>query len=413
MQQPSRPIAAGERIAVVDVLRAIALLGIIITHCAQGFLAGRPPKPGFMNLTALDGIVANLGTLLTFGKFFTIFSFLFGLSFALQMRSAAQKGSAFTGRFTWRLVVLALIALVHNVFYAGDILIIYAFLGLLLIPFRAVNTRVLLVVALLLILNIPGLVLGWRGLSAPPLNAEQQQVAAQMQAQGAQEAQRQFDIKKSGSPAEIMRTNLTDGMEGKLAFQLRSGRLWITFGLFLLGLCAGRLEIFRDTEAHRTLFRKLMWGAGTLAALTTLVAIVRPARFQAAASIGDLLLSLSWSVQQAALSAFYVAVVTLLYWRKPAHGLLPALAPVGRMGLTVYLTQTVFGVLLFYGFGLGMLGELGVAPAIALGILFFVVQVVLARWWMAHFSMGPVEWLWRSLTYFKLQANTRAAMKPA
>ena len=134
MQHPSRIPSAGERIAVVDVLRAIALLGIIITHCAQGFLAGRPPKPGFMNLTALDGIVMNLGTLLTFGKFFTIFSFLFGLSFALQMRSAAQKGSAFTGRFTWRLVVLALIALVHNVFYAGDILIIYAFLGLLLIP---------------------------------------------------------------------------------------------------------------------------------------------------------------------------------------------------------------------------------------------------------------------------------------
>ena len=118
-------------------------------------------------------------------------------------------------------------------------------------------------------------------------------------------------------------------------------------------------------------------------------------------------------MQQASLSAFYVAVVTLLYWRKPVHGLLPGLAPVGKMGLTVYLTQTVFGVLLFYGFGLGLLGELGVAPAIALGILFFVVQVVLARWWMTHFSMGPVEWLWRSLTYFKLQANTRAAMKPA
>jgi uncharacterized protein len=412
MQHPSRPIAAGDRIAVVDVLRAVALLGIIITHCAQGFLAGRPPKPGFMNLSALDGIVLNLGTLLTFGKFFTIFSFLFGLSFALQMRSAAQKGAAFTGRFTWRLAVLALIALVHNVFYAGDILIIYAFLGLLLIPFRAVNTRVLLVVALLLILNIPGLVLGWRGLSAPPLTAEQQQVAAQMQAQGMQSAQRQFDIKKSGSPVEIMRVNLTDGMEGKLAFQLRSGRLWITFGLFLLGLCAGRLEIFRDTEAHRTLFRRLMWGAGALAALTTLVAIVRPASFQAA-SIGDLLASLSWSVQQASLSAFYIAVVTLLYWRKPLRGLLPGLAPVGKMGLTVYLTQTVFGVLLFYGFGLGLLGELGVAPAMAFGILFFAVQVVLARWWMTHFSMGPVEWLWRSLTYFKLQSNSRAEMKPA
>jgi uncharacterized protein len=412
MQDLSRSTSAGERIAVVDVLRAVALLGIIITHCAQGFLAARPPKPDFMTLSVLDGVVVNLGYLFTFGKFFTIFSFLFGLSFALQMRSAAQKGSAFAGRFIWRLAVLALIALVHNVFYAGDILIIYAFLGLLLIPVRAVNTKVLLVVALVLILNIPGLILGWRGLNAPPLTAGQQQVAAQMQAQGMQSAQRQFDIKKSGSPGEIIRVNLTDGLDGKITFQVRTGRLWVTFGLFLLGLCAGRLEIFRDTESNRAFFRKLLWGAGALAAVTTVVAVFRRAGMQAT-SVGDLLTSLSWSVQQASLSAFYVAVVALLYWRKPARGLLPQLAPVGKMGLTIYLTQSAFGVLLFYGFGLGLLGELGVAPAIALGILFFAVQVVLARWWMAHFSMGPVEWLWRSLTYFKLQANTRAAMKPA
>jgi uncharacterized protein len=412
MQDLSRSTSAGERIAVVDVLRAVALLGIIITHCAQGFLAARPPKPDFMTLSVLDGVVVNLGYLFTFGKFFTIFSFLFGLSFALQMRSAAQKGSAFAGRFIWRLAVLALIALVHNVFYAGDILIIYAFLGLLLIPVRAVNTKVLLVVALVLILNIPGLILGWSGLNAPPLTAGQQQVAAQMQAQGMQSAQRQFDIKKSGSPGEIIRVNLTDGLDGKITFQVRTGRLWVTFGLFLLGLCAGRLEIFRDTESNRAFFRKLLWGAGALAAVTTVVAVFRRAGMQAT-SVGDLLTSLSWSVQQASLSAFYVAVVALLYWRKPARGLLPQLAPVGKMGLTIYLTQSAFGVLLFYGFGLGLLGELGVAPAIALGILFFAVQVVLARWWMAHFSMGPVEWLWRSLTYFKLQANTRAAMKPA
>jgi uncharacterized protein len=113
-------------------------------------------------------------------------------------------------------------------------------------------------------------------------------------------------------------------------------------------------------------------------------------------------------VQWASLSAFYVAAVTLSYWRKPATGLLPALAPVGKMGLTVYLTQTVFGVWLFHTFGLGLLNEIGIASAVALGILFFVVQVVLARAWMARFTMGPVEWLWRSLTYFKWQPNTRA-----
>jgi len=408
MQHTRVTAPVGERIAVVDVLRAVALFGIIITHCAQGYLAARPPKPGFMNLTDLDGVVADVVFLLAVGKFFTIFSFLFGLSFALQMNNAAKKGSAFAGRFTWRLIVLGLIALVHNMFYAGDILIIYVVLGLLLIPFRVVNTKVLLVIALALILNVPGLVLGWRGLNEPPPSVEQQQVETQLRAQAAQDAQRQYDIKKNGPSGEIIRLNLTDGLEGKFVFQVRSGRLWMTFGLFLLGLCAGRAEVFRQNDANSGFFRKLMWTSGAVAAVTTVIGIVWPSGFLIT-SVGDLFFSFSRTVQQAALSAFYVAVVALLYWRNPARGLLPRLAPVGKMGLTVYLTQTVFGVLLFYGFGLGMLGEIGIAAAVALGILFFIAQVLLARWWMGSFSMGPVEWLWRSLTYFRLQPNQAAS----
>ena len=84
------------------------------------------------------------------------------------------------------------------------------------------------------------------------------------------------------------------------------------------------------------------------------------------------------------------------------------------MGLTVYLTQTVFGLILFFGFGLGYLGEMGVAGGVACGIAFYVVQIILARAWMLRFSMGPVEWLWRSLTYFTLRPSERgAALKPA
>jgi uncharacterized protein len=412
MQDANHIAGSGDRLTVLDVLRAFALLGIIITHSAGGYLAGRPPAPDFMTFTALDGVVAQLGQLLTFGKFFTIFSFLFGLSFAIQMRSAEQKGAGFTGRYTWRLLVLALIAMVHNAFYAGDILIIYALLGLLLIPFRRVNTKVLLVAAVVLILNVPGLLLGWMRLDAPPPALGPPQVGAQTQAPMVRSPQQQFDVKKSGSPAEIIVLNLTDGMEGKVAFQVRTGRAWITFGLFLLGLCAGRMRIFHDSEANRALFRRLAWSAGVVALGTTVVAVVRPAGFQMS-SIGDLLASFSWSLQQASLSAFYVAVITLLLWRKPTRGMLPLLAPAGRMGLTVYLSQTVFGVLLFYGFGLGLLGELGVAAAVALGLLFFVIQVLCAHLWMERYSMGPVEWLWRSLTYLRRQPNGRATLHPA
>jgi len=411
MQTTTTLPATGERIEVVDVLRAYSLFGIIVTHAAAGFLAGQPPSADFMLFSPADRVVANLENLLTFGKFFTIFSFLFGLSFAIQLRNAMQKGVGFSGRFTWRLVVLALIALAHGVFFTGDILIVYAILGLLLIPFRNLKTRTLLIVALLLVFNIPGLLLGIVGLNSHP-SPEQIERNAAMQAQFTQAFQRAYEIKQSGTLAELAHSNLTIGMVSKVGFMIFTGRLWITFGLFLLGMCAGRLEIFRDTEANRAFFRRLMWPAGLVALATTLVAIFRPVGFQVQ-SVWDLLASFSFTVQQVSLSAFYVAAVTLLYWRQPTRGLLPSLAPLGRMGLTTYLAQTVFGIVMFYGLGFGLLGKVGVATAVGAAIAFYVVQILLAQAWMSRFKLGPVEWLWRSLTYFKLQPLSRATPQSA
>ena len=247
---------------------------------------------------------------------------------------------------------------------------------------------------------------------SPAPSPEQLPRTAEFTAQFAQAAQRAFEIKQSGSLAELVHSNFTIGMLSKFAFMIFTGRLWVTFGLFLLGMCAGRLEIFRDTEANRAFFRRLLWPAGIVALVTTLVEIVHPSGFQLRSWM-DLFSAFSFSVQQVSLSAFYVAAVTLLYWRQPAKGLLPSLAPLGRMGLTTYLGQTAFGVLLFYGMGFGMLGKLGVAAAVGAAIAFYILQVLLARAWMTRFSLGPVEWLWRSLTYFKLQPITRGASQAA
>ena len=400
------PSSPGERIAAVDVLRAFALFGIIVTHAIDGFLAGQPPVADFMLFGPLDRAVAQLEHLLTFGKFYTIFSFLFGLSFAIQLRNATQKGVGFSGRFSWRLTVLALIGIVHGAFFAGDVLIIYALLGLLLIPFRNMKTKTLLIVGLILVFNIPGLLFGSALLALPAPSPEQLQANADMQAHFLRLAEQQFAIKQSGTLAELAVVNFTFGLFGKAMFMIITGRLWITFGLFLLGMCAGRLEIFKDTEANRVFFRKLLWPAGLVALATTLSEWLFPVS-QQMLSAGNLLRWFSFTIQQVSLSAFYVAVITLLYWSRPSQGLLPALAPVGRMGLTTYLGQTVFGVLVFYGLGLGLLGRIGAAAAVGLSVAFFILQILLAHAWAKRFKLGPAEWVWRSLTYLKLQPNNR------
>jgi uncharacterized protein len=267
-----------------------------------------------------------------------------------------------------------------------------------------------------LVFNVPGLLLGASGLRAPPPVAPQQAAGVQAPAQPPpmEAIRRAFEIKQNGSVAELVRLNLGPTLASKWQFQVVTGRLWMTFGLFLLGVAAGRLSIFSDSDKNRQFFRRLLWGAGALAAVTTAAALLRPASMPVR-SVADLLASYSFTVQQVSLSAFYLALVTLLYWRSP-KGWLAKLAPAGKMGLTVYLTQTVFGLLLFYhlgGIGFGALGHMGVAAAVGCGVAFYLVQILLARWWMAHFSMGPVEWLWRSITYLKWQPNSRPVAQPA
>jgi uncharacterized protein len=408
----SAETSSSQRIAIVDVLRAFALFGIIINHSAMGFLAGPAPDPQFNIFSGLDTTVKDLATILTFGKFFAIFSFLFGLSFAIQLENATRKGAAFSGRFTWRLLILLAIAFVHNMFFSGDILMIYAILGFLLIPFRMLKNRALLIVALILVLNIPGLVLGILQVSAPPPTSEQQQARAESGQQFAEFAQRQFDIKQSGTLSEVINLNVTESTTSKLTFQILTGRLWITFGLFLLGLYAGRLNLFRESEANRNVFRRLLAWAGGAALITSVIAIIRPMTFRVQ-SMTDVFANFSFSIQQVSLAAFFVATLTLLFWKQSSRGLLPALAPMGKMGLTTYLMQSVFGLTLFYGVGFGQLGKLGVASCVGAAILFFVAQIFMARWWMSYFNLGPVEWLWRSLTYFKVQPNVRAQVSTA
>jgi uncharacterized protein len=393
------------RIVVVVVLRSFALFGFILSHAVDGFLAGPPPGADFMQFGPLDHLVVKLEHLLTFGKFFTIFSFLFGLSFAIQLRNATEKGAGFAGRFAWRLAVLALIALVHSAFFTGDILIVYALLGLLLIPFRRLKTRTLVITALILVLNVPGLLLGGLQLAAPP-TPEQQKARAELTENFLQSARHLSQVKQSGSASELVHLNLTTGAAAKTAFMIFSGRLWMTFGLFLLGMCAGRIDLFKDTEANRQFFRRWLWPAGGVALVTSLIEIAHPTGMQVTSAL-DLFGWFSFTVQQMSLSAFYVALVALLYWRKPSQGVLPALAPLGKMGLTSYLGQTVFAVVVFYGIGFGLIGKVGAAAAAGMAVVFFIAQILFARAWLSRFSLGPVEWLWRSLTYFTLRPQSR------
>lgn len=394
------------RIEVIDALRGFALLGIIITHCAPQFLAGPPaPSAGTLNLfSPLDKFLGEFLVYLTFGKFFTIFSFLFGLSFAIQMDSASQAGRSFVGRTLWRLAILFLIGFIHSMFYSGDVLRIYAFLGLFLILFRNANNRILVIMGMLLVFNFPLFVGRISNQFAPP------PTKAQIEAEKAggkafvETAEREFKIKQSGTLTEVVDMNFKGGLMGTLGFQIFSGRLFITLGLFLLGLWAGRKQLFIQNQQNQLFFNALFQWSLIIAVISTVSVLLM-------GGISIMENSKGWSgfikatmadIHQISLSALYLSGITLLFWRTKSV-FLQNLIPVGRMGLTTYLMGTAFGVITFLGYGFGQMGHLGLAASVGLGILFFALQIPFSKWWMSKYHFGPVEWLWRSLTYLKVQ----------
>ncbi len=395
------------RITVIDALRGFALLGIIVNHCTQSFLAGPnpPSNPSFNIFSPTDAIVGDILSYLTFGKFFTIFSFLFGLSFAIQMDSAAKDGRPFASRMLWRILILFVIGFIHSMFYSGDILRIYAFLGIFLLLLRNLNNRVILILGLLLVFNTPLIFVRIQSQFAPPPTAQQMEMGKKQGEGFAKMANETFNIKQNGTLTEVIKINFEGGLIGTLGFQLITGRLFITLGLFLLGLWAGRRQIFIENIKNRNFFHRVRIWSGVMALISTLTVV-----FLGGITLGPptqgwrgVINSTAFDVHQITLSVFYISIITLIYWKtKPA--ILQLLVAVGRMGLTTYLCGSVFGALTFLGYGFGLIGHIGITTSVILGVIFFALQIPFSNWWLSNYQFGPVEWLWRSLTFMKLQA---------
>ena len=395
------------RIEVIDVLRGFTLLGIILVHMTEQYYAGQAPEQyaNFASKGLADNIVSGFIGIFVQGKFYMIFSFLFGLSFYLQL--AKSDGSiGFVTRFFWRLLILFGIGFIHHLHYRGDILTIYATLGIGLLLTYRLPDKYLLVIALLLVLNVPSLLTRlkdviWASSNTgnPFMTNDQNSLLTY------------YNTLKSGAYFEILKANLAE-FSSKTDFQIASGRVYITMGLFLLGLYAGRKNIFEDIESKKSFFKKILKGSSW----TLLGCVLFSAAFFGGAQALDIKLSdsLQWMVGgevydifNAAFAIIYTTGVLLLFQKEKWKPTLMHFYAVGRMGLTTYLVQTIFGALIFFSIGFGLLGEIGSAIAFVIAISLFIVQIQFSKFWLARFQYGIFEWLWRRLTYFKIQPLRR------
>ena len=386
-------MAKTQRIEVIDVLRGFTLLGICIIHFVEQYYAGAPPEEyaNFISRNLFDQIVLGFVNFLIFGKFFMIFSFLFGLSFAIQLNNS-RGDSHFVRRFIWRLIILFAIGAIHHLHYRGDILTIYAMLGLLLPLFIRVSDKWLLIISAFLIANVPTFLtrlvefVANTSLTGSYFETPQSELL------------QYYNTVKSGTYFDILKANFFEFIS-KMQFQVGSGRIYITFGLFLLGLYAGRKNIFAQPDIFKKMIKWALWTfAICFLALLVVGLVVYALKIEMDFKLWGLIGGIPYDLLNAAMATIYVALIVILFQKEKWKNRLLVFLEAGRMGLTTYVMQTVFGTLIYFSYGLGLLGEFGAGIAFGIAIVVFILQIAFSKWWFTRYQYGPLEWVWRRLT---------------
>lgn len=413
---PLMPVDAGERIVTLDVLRGIALFGVVAANIWLWFSGINFRFPDYNAEVwsgSADGIAFLFVAFFIATKAMTTFSFLFGLGFAIQMQRTEARGRSIAGHHSRRLAALLLIGALHAIFlWYGDILFLYALLGFGLLLFRKRRDTTLLVWSAVFVVVLPillGAVPFVVALANPGAGPEAATVLGEMAERNAAT----LAYFASGEPAQIVRGNLAVLQQWWLTPKalLQLG----VFGVFLLGLYAGRHRIFENPVAHGALFRRLILIGFPLGFVATGIGLgLRSMPVEQMVSLPWLPLALASTIAVGTVpfASAYIATATLLMERPVWRRRLAHFAPVGRMALTNYLAQTVICIALFYGGGL--VGRVGALFGLIVALVIFSVQMVCSAWWLARFRFGPLEWLWRSAVYGRLQPMRIApALAPA
>ncbi len=394
------PLALASRIVEADMVRGFALFGVLLVNL---YCFG---ADSIAWDTPVDRLAFAFMRVFFEWKSWTLFAALFGFGYAVQLQNADARGFPILRVTLRRLSVLFAIGAAHALLFDGDILMLYAELGLGLLIVRRLPTRALLLVAVGLVLVFP--LARLTSVGGEPAGMEQAQDVAEARAW--LEEDRRTHVYATGSLGEVAAENASAIPADPLE-DLRSPESGLAvFAMFLVGFSIGRSRILSDIPGHGAILARVRaWGLALgLAAMAAQQVLSATAGYQvfrlqrAGPGIqlaGDLLLAFGVP----ALAFGYGAMLVLAAQTPRGRAALAPLAAVGRLGLTVYLTQTLLFTTLFYGYGFGQAFRLGPAAVTVWAVILFAVQVAACRWWSARFRFGPVEWLWRSATYLKWQ----------
>lgn len=381
-----------DRIDTLDALRGLALFGILMANMLYWSGWEFMPPGQRQSLAGVDGAVwqYRFHHLLIDGKFYTIFSLLFGAGFALQIGRLQARGADGMRIYRRRVLVLLGIGVTHALLiWDGDILTLYALLGLLLPAFYGWSERRLLIAGALLIFIIPVLGIAlFDALGFAPHQYLYGLADAIVRGMGVDPA-----------TDKVLEWFQRDDFRGWAAWQgtgwiyawatkIETWRIPKVLGIMLIGLVVGRRLVTGSLLENRKLLWRVFAGGLVIGVPGSLAYALIPHSGQG---------SLPSLIGTVPLALAYAAGFALLWAR--AKGVLGHLAPVGRMALTNYLTHSMIGLVFFYGIGFGLGGRLPPLQFYAIALLIFAGQMVSSRWWLDRHDQGPMEALWRRATY--------------
>lgn len=380
------------RVEVADALRGFAVAAIILLHSIEHFNFYRFPstadQSAWLNFTdraVWDGMFFMFG-----GKAYAIFALLFGFSFYVMYNNQERRGYDFRPRFCWRLVLLFLIGNLNAVFFTGEVLVLYSLVGFVLPLICRLSNRVVLWIAALCMIQpveIVKLITAMLNPDAPaptPLDAQFWPVTMNAQA--------------NATFWEMTKVNLWEGQLASLGWAWENARMFQTASLFMIGMVAGRNGWFADTEKNRRL-----WGCVLACALVAFFPLYGLSnmlpRFIETGSIEKPLLLIITSLHKFAFMLVLVTGVLFAFYSSWMERPLRGLMSYGRMSLTNYITQSIIGSAIFYNWGFALYDELGITASICVGAGILFLQIPFCNWWLRHHTHGPLEWVWRKLTW--------------
>ena len=378
------PTEEKDREIIVDVIRGFSLIGVLIANFTS-YVNQQTPEHILNSISSsFDTSLMNINAIFLEWKFMTLFSILFGYGFGLILESLERKNINPNSFFVKRMFWLFIIGCIHTLFWWADVLHLYAMSGLILLLFRKKSNRSILFYSVLFMFIIPVLIsYAFRNQPETFTDADIQLL---------------YNQYKHGSILDVIQFNIYFYYRMFIISGSDLHDIVETLGRFLLGYFLLRIKLFQSVGTKVAIFKSV---AIFSAPLMVAYFLTRWLLLKGMLHANQFILSPLLSLGILSTTCFYVSLLVIAYISFGMNKFFASLRVLGRMTLTNYLLVSAFLIILLYGFGFGKLGELTMHTIWVYAFVWLFVEIAFSTYWLKRFRYGPVEWIWRQLTYGK------------